>query len=104
MRRSLRSSDRAAAGQPAGRSAASAAAAPTHPQPARPRTTRARAAAVEEAPAAAAPGALPTKASALIIGGGPSGLAAALVLSARGWTDVVVLERRDTVNYADTDR
>jgi len=64
----------------------------------------AAAAAAAEPTADADATALPTSAAVLIVGGGPAGLAAALHLSARGWRDVVVLEKRDSVEYADADR
>jgi hypothetical protein len=65
---------------------------------------RASAAATEPAAVEATGTGLPVACSALIVGGGPAGLAAALQLSARGWRDVVVLERRESVEYADIDR
>ena len=35
----------------------------------------------------------------LIVGGGPAGLAAALMLAKRGWTEITVLEKRATADY-----
>jgi flavin-dependent dehydrogenase len=40
--------------------------------------------------------------SAIIIGGGPSGLASAIMLSKIGWKDIIVLEKR--MNSFDSDR
>ena len=102
--RDQRSSDSGAAARRGSGVATTADAAP------RRRTNQAAAAdaaaattATAPAPAAAAEP-LPTSCTALIVGGGPAGLAAALQLSARGWRDVVVVERREAVAYADADR
>jgi kynurenine 3-monooxygenase len=40
----------------------------------------------------------------LIIGGGPTGLAAALMLAKRGWTEITVLEKRVAANYYEPDK
>jgi 2-polyprenyl-6-methoxyphenol hydroxylase-like FAD-dependent oxidoreductase len=40
----------------------------------------------------------------LIVGGGPSGLAVALMLAKRGWTEITVLEKRVTAGYYEPDR
>lgn len=37
------------------------------------------------------------KSGVLVVGGGPAGLAAALMLSKRGWTDITVLEQNSSV-------
>ena len=42
--------------------------------------------------------------SVLIVGGGPSGLATALMLAKRGWTDITVLEQRSTADYYEPDK
>jgi kynurenine 3-monooxygenase len=42
--------------------------------------------------------------NALIVGGGPAGLATALVLAKRGWTDITVLEQRITSDYYEPDK
>ncbi|CAC5343959.1 MULTISPECIES: FAD-dependent oxidoreductase [Planktothrix] len=34
----------------------------------------------------------------VIVGGGPSGLAIALMLAKRGWTEITVLEKRKTAD------
>lgn len=46
-------------------------------------------------PAAAAPE------GAVIVGGGPSGLATALMLAKRGWSDISVIERTPSADYFD---
>ena len=40
----------------------------------------------------------------VIIGGGPAGLGAALMLAKRGWTDITVLEKRPSANYYEPDK
>lgn len=40
----------------------------------------------------------------LIVGGGPGGLAAALMLAKRGWTEITVLEKRPTADYYEPDK
>lgn len=40
----------------------------------------------------------------LIVGGGPAGLATALMLAKRGWTEITVLERRRAANYYEPDK
>jgi kynurenine 3-monooxygenase len=40
----------------------------------------------------------------LIVGGGPAGLAAALMLAQRGWTEITVLERRMAANDYEPDK
>ncbi len=40
----------------------------------------------------------------LIIGGGPSGLATALILAKRGWTNITILEQRATADYYEPDK
>lgn len=43
------------------------------------------------------------KESVVIVGGGPSGLATALMLAKRGWTDISVVERTPSADYFDKD-
>jgi kynurenine 3-monooxygenase len=40
----------------------------------------------------------------LIVGGGPAGLAAALMLAQRGWTEITVLEKRMAADYYEPDK
>ncbi len=40
----------------------------------------------------------------VIIGGGPAGLGAALMLAKRGWTDITVLEKRPSADYYEPDK
>lgn len=40
----------------------------------------------------------------LIVGGGPAGLAAALILAKRGWKNITVLEKRPTADYYEPDK
>ncbi|HEY9663699.1 MAG TPA: FAD-dependent oxidoreductase, partial [Allocoleopsis sp.] len=40
----------------------------------------------------------------LIVGGGPAGLAAALMLAKRGWTEITVLEKRVAADYYEPDK
>ncbi|NMF61621.1 FAD-dependent oxidoreductase [Brasilonema octagenarum] len=40
----------------------------------------------------------------LIVGGGPAGLATALMLAKRGWTNITVLEKRATADYYEPDK
>lgn len=40
----------------------------------------------------------------LIIGGGPAGLATALMLAKRGWTNITVLEKRTAADYYEPDK
>ena len=40
----------------------------------------------------------------VIIGGGPTGLGAALMLAKRGWTDITVLEKRPSAAYYEPDK
>lgn len=40
----------------------------------------------------------------LIIGGGPAGLATALMLAKRGWTNITVLEKRTTADFYEPDK
>ncbi len=40
----------------------------------------------------------------VIIGGGPAGLATALILAQRGWTNINVLEKRPTADYYEPDK
>ena len=40
----------------------------------------------------------------VIIGGGPAGLGAALMLAKRGWTNITVLEKRPSANYYEPDK
>ncbi|CAD5953271.1 Kynurenine 3-monooxygenase [Planktothrix tepida] len=40
----------------------------------------------------------------VIVGGGPSGLAIALMLAKRGWTEITVLEKRKTADYYEPDK
>ncbi|MBV9387867.1 MAG: FAD-dependent monooxygenase [Chroococcidiopsidaceae cyanobacterium CP_BM_ER_R8_30] len=40
----------------------------------------------------------------LIIGGGPAGLATALMLAKRGWTDITILEKRAAADYYEPDK
>lgn len=40
----------------------------------------------------------------LIVGGGPAGLATALMLAKRGWTKITVLEKRTTADYYEPDK
>lgn len=41
------------------------------------------------------------KEGAVIVGGGPSGLATALMLAKRGWTDISILERTPSAEFFD---
>ena len=40
----------------------------------------------------------------LIVGGGPAGLATALMLAKRGWTNITVLEKRAAADYYEPDK
>ncbi len=40
----------------------------------------------------------------LIVGGGPAGLATALILAKRGWTEITVLEKRPAADYYEPDK
>ena len=40
----------------------------------------------------------------VIIGGGPAGLATALMLAKRGWTNITVLEKRPSADYYEPDK
>ena len=40
----------------------------------------------------------------VIVGGGPAGLATALMLAKRGWTDITVLEKRPSADYYEPDK
>jgi 2-polyprenyl-6-methoxyphenol hydroxylase-like FAD-dependent oxidoreductase len=40
----------------------------------------------------------------LIVGGGPAGLATALMLAKRGWTEITVLEKRPAADYYEPDK
>ncbi|BAZ09224.1 hypothetical protein NIES4071_10310 [Calothrix sp. NIES-4071] len=40
----------------------------------------------------------------LIVGGGPAGLATALMLAKRGWKNITVLEKRPTADYYEPDK
>jgi kynurenine 3-monooxygenase len=40
----------------------------------------------------------------LIVGGGPAGLATALMLAKRGWTDITVLEKRPAADYYEANK
>ncbi len=44
------------------------------------------------------------KSGVLIVGGGPAGLATALMLSKRGWKDISILESRATVDFEEPDK
>lgn len=44
------------------------------------------------------------KSGVLIVGGGPVGLATALVLARKGWTDITIVEKRAAIDEADRDR
>lgn len=44
------------------------------------------------------------QANVLIIGGGPAGLATALMLAKRGWTNITVLEKRAAADYYEPDK
>jgi hypothetical protein len=44
------------------------------------------------------------KSGAVIVGGGPVGLAAALMLSRRGWKDITVVEQQSSVTFVNPDR
>jgi 2-polyprenyl-6-methoxyphenol hydroxylase-like FAD-dependent oxidoreductase len=40
----------------------------------------------------------------VVVGGGPAGMATALMLAQHGWTDITVIESHDTVQYIDPQR
>lgn len=42
--------------------------------------------------------------NALVVGGGPAGLATALMLAHRGWTNITVLEKRTAADYDEPDK
>lgn len=45
-----------------------------------------------------------SQANVLIVGGGPAGLATALMLAKRGWTNITVLEKRAAADYYEPDK
>lgn len=47
---------------------------------------------------------LTVKEKVLIVGGGPAGLATALMLAKRGWTNITVLEQRASADYYEPDK
>ncbi len=49
-------------------------------------------------------GAKGTRNNVTIVGGGPAGLAAALMLAKRGWTNITVLEQRTAADYYEPDK
>ncbi len=52
----------------------------------------------------ARPRSLGTKEGVVVVGGGPAGMATALMLAQRGWTDITVIESHDTVQHIDPQR
>ena len=47
------------------------------------------------------PAATAVKEGAVIVGGGPSGLATALMLAKRGWTDISIIEKTPSADFFD---
>ncbi|GFH31982.1 FAD dependent oxidoreductase, partial [Haematococcus lacustris] len=44
------------------------------------------------------------KSGVVIVGGGPTGLATAMMLAKRGWTDITLLERRPALDHEERER
>ncbi len=68
------------------------------------RLERPAATAAVEPVVAPLPEAKSSKSGVVIVGGGPAGLGAALLLAKRGWQDITVLEQRSAFNTADADK